>query len=158
MCGARLVSKGFVKRQMLTLIGKVEWKRRVGRCPHRCLGSQQTPLDDALSIDAYQQTSTELMRLGCLLAVFLPFDLVALMLQQLTGIAVSDNTIWQWVQVAGQQAMEQLKLQLQRLADGQHLQVESLNEMLEAIPLIIAADGVTVPFRPHSKTPKGKIV
>lgn len=158
VCHARLVSKGFVKRQMLTLVGQVEWKRRVGRCPHRCLGSQQTPLDDALNINAYQQMSTELMRLGCLLAVFLPFDLAAWMLQQLTGIAVSDDTIWQWVQVAGQQAMEQLKLQLQRLAEGQHPQVESLGEMLEAMPLIIAADGVTVPFRPQPKTPKGKIV
>lgn len=39
-CSARLVSKGFVKRQMLTLVGQVEWKRRVERCPHRCLGGQ----------------------------------------------------------------------------------------------------------------------
>jgi len=158
VCGTRLVSKGFVKRQMLTLVGTVEWKRRVGRCPHRCLGSQQTPLDSALSIDAYQQVSTELMRLGCLLAVFLPFELAAVILQQLTGIAVGDDTIWQWVQVAGQQAMEQLKLQLQRLAEGQHPQVEPLDEMLEAMPLIITADGVTVPFRSQPKTPKGKIV
>ena len=158
VCHAQLVSKGFVKRQMLTLVGQVEWKRRVGRCPHRCLGSQQTPLDDALSITPYQQTSTELMRLGCLLAVFLPFDLAAWMLQQLTGVGVSDDTIWQWVQVTGQQAIEQLKVQLQRLAEGQHPQVESLGEMLAAMPLIIAADGVTVPFRPHSKTAKGRIV
>ena len=63
VCSARLVSKGFVKRQMLTLVGKVEWKRRVGRCPHRCLGSQQSPFDTVLAIQAYQQTSTELMRL-----------------------------------------------------------------------------------------------
>ena len=158
VCGTRLVSKGFVKRQMLTLVGTVEWKRRVGRCPHRCLGSQQTPLDSALSIDAYQQASTELIRLGCLLAVFLPFDLAAVILRQLIGIAVSDETIWRWVQVAGQQAMEQLKLQLQRLAEGQHPQVEPLDEMLEAMPLIITADGVTVPFRSQPKTSKGKIV
>jgi hypothetical protein len=26
-CGAKLRSKGFVKRQMLTLVGYVEWKR-----------------------------------------------------------------------------------------------------------------------------------
>ena len=54
--------------------------------------------------------------------------------------------------------METLRLQLQHLAKGQLPQVESLDAMLEAMPLIIAADGVTVPFRPHSKTPKGKIV
>ncbi|MBV9388754.1 MAG: hypothetical protein JOZ78_20210 [Chroococcidiopsidaceae cyanobacterium CP_BM_ER_R8_30] len=42
-CGASLVSKGWVKRQILTLVGQVEWKRRVGRCPHRCSGSQSAP-------------------------------------------------------------------------------------------------------------------
>ncbi len=36
-CGARLESKGFVSRRMLTLVGWVKWRRRVGRCPHGCL-------------------------------------------------------------------------------------------------------------------------
>jgi hypothetical protein len=97
VCGTRLVSKGFVKRQMLTLVGQVEWKQRIGRCPHRCLGSEQTPFDEVLGIQAYQQTSTELIRLGCLLTVFLPFELTSHLLQQLTGAVVSDATIWQWV-------------------------------------------------------------
>ena len=158
VCQTQLHSKGFVNRRMLTLVGAVEWQRRVGRCPHRCPGSQKIPFDEVLGIRAYQQTSTELMRLGCLLAIFLPFELAAWMLQQLSGITVSDDTIWQWVQSAGQQAMEQLKLQLQYLADGQQPQGEFLDEILKAMPLIIAADGVTVPFRPQSKTPKGKIV
>lgn len=61
VCGTRLTSKGFAKRQMLTLVGLVEWKRRVGRCPHHCPGSQRIPLDEALKIQAYQQTSTELI-------------------------------------------------------------------------------------------------
>ncbi|MBD2096380.1 hypothetical protein H6F90_14660 [Trichocoleus sp. FACHB-591] len=60
---------------MLTLVGWVEWKRRVGRCPHYCSGSQQAPFDQELGIEPYQQTSMELMRLGCLLAVLLPFEL-----------------------------------------------------------------------------------
>lgn len=68
------------------------------------LGTQQTPFDKVLGIQAYQQTSVELARLGCLLAVFLPFDLAAWTLQQLTGITVSDDTIWQWVQAAGLKA------------------------------------------------------
>jgi len=158
VCQSRLVSKGFVKRQMLTLVGQVKWKRRVGRCPHHCPGSCRTPLDEVLSIRADQQTSTELMRLGCLLAVFLPFEVAAWMLQQLTGIAVSDDAIWQWVQTVGIQAMEKLKTQLQYLKNGRLPQVESLDEILVAMPLIIAADGVTVPFRRQAKTPKGKIV
>lgn len=127
VCGARLTSKGFVKRQMLTLIGKVKWKRRVGRCPHQCFGSQQVPFDVVLGINPYQQTSTELIRLGCLLAVFLPFEVAAWMMQQLTGITVSDDTIWNWVQVAGQNAMEQLAIQIQHLVDGESPKLEPLD-------------------------------
>ena len=157
-CSARLVSKGLVKRQILTLVGQVQWQRRVERCPHRCLGSQQAPFDTVLDIQAYQQSSTELMRLGCLLAVFLPFDLAAQLLVQLTGVDVSDATIWNWVQDGGQRAMKQLQLQLQQSADGKLAQVESLDATLDAMPLIIAADGVTVPFRRQPKSPKGKIL
>lgn len=54
--------------------------------------------------------------------------------------------------------MEHLKSQLQNLENGQSPQIESLDAILEAMPLIIAADGVTVPFRPHPKKPKGGIV
>ena len=130
VCGTRLVNKGFVKRQMLTLVGQVEWKRRVGRCPRHCSGSQSVPFDNVLEIQPYQQTSFELMRLGCLLAVFLPFGLAAWMLQQLCGIAVSDDTIWNWVQVSAKQAIEQLKIQLQQLEDGQSLPLEPLDATL----------------------------
>ena len=45
-CGAKLHSKGFAQRQMLTLVGWVEWRRRIGRCPNRCRGSQAAPLDE----------------------------------------------------------------------------------------------------------------
>jgi hypothetical protein len=156
VCCTALHSKGFVKRRMLTLVGEIEWKRRIGRCPHHCSGSHQAPFDEVLGIQAYQQTSLELVRLSCLLAVFLPFDLASQLLLQLTGIAVSGDTIWNWVQVSGQREME--NLQLQHLADGQQLQVESLDAMLLTMPLIIAADGVTVPFRPQPKSSKGKIL
>lgn len=158
VCHVPLHSKGFAKRRVLTLVGWVEWQRRVGRCRHHCSGSQVIPFDDVLGIAAYQQTSTELVRLGSLLAVFLPFEVAAWMLLQLTGITVSHDTIWQWVQRAGQKAMAQLESQLQDLAIGQSPQLESLDAMLSAMPLIIAADGVTVPFRSLPKTPKGKII
>jgi len=73
----------------------------------------------------------------------LPFELASRLLQQLSGIVVSDVTIW--VQVAGQQAIEQLKLQIQQLENGNSPQLESLDTTLEEMPLVIAADGVTVP-------------
>jgi hypothetical protein len=157
-CGRRLMSKGFVKRRMLTLVGEVEWKRRVGRCPRHCPGSHSTPFDNVLGIKAYQQTSTELLRLDCLLAVFLPFELAAMMLQELTGICVSHATIWNWAQAAAQQAKTQLETQLQDFNDGKHIQSETLEPMLMKMPLIIAADGVTVSFRSQPKTPKGGII
>ncbi|WP_449279991.1 hypothetical protein [Leptodesmis sichuanensis] len=85
-CGHCLQSKGFVSRRILTLVGWVEWKRRVGRCPNQCPGSYSTPFDRVLAITPYQQTSIELMRLGCLLAVFLPFELAVQLLEQLCSI------------------------------------------------------------------------
>ena len=109
-------------------------------------------------IRPYQQTSSELIRLGCLVAVFLPFEMAAWMLQQLCGIAVSKDTIWNWVQAVGKQAIEQLKIQLHQLEDGQLPPSASLAAKVAAMPLVIAVDGVTVPFRPQPKTPKGKIV
>lgn len=127
-------------------------------CPRHCLGSQKTPLDEVLGIEAYQQTSRKFIRLACLLAVFLPFELASRLLVQLTGIAVSDDTIWQWVQDAGQQAMEQLKELLQHHKNGQLPKLEPLDVTLTEMPLIITADGVTVPFRPQPRTPKGKII
>ncbi|WP_146141055.1 hypothetical protein [Stenomitos frigidus] len=68
---SRLESKGFVRRQRLTLVGWVEWRRRVGRCPNRCAGSHYTPFDTLLGLTADQKTSMAWVRLGCLLAVLL---------------------------------------------------------------------------------------
>lgn len=157
-CGTPLVSKGFAKRQILTIIGKIEWKRRIGRCPHQCPDSCKAPFDTTLNINAKQHTSTEVIRLGCLLAVFLPFELAASTLQQLTGIAVSDATIWNWVQRTGQQAKTQLDTDMQGFSNGELILTEVLSPTLEAMPLLIAADGVTVPFRAHPNTSKGSIV
>jgi hypothetical protein len=156
-CGSRLESKGFVSRRMLTLVGWVEWKRRVGRCPNRCPGSYSTPFDQVLAISAYQQTSVELMRLGCLLAVFMPFELAVQLLVQLCGIQMSDDTVWQWVQNFGQQAMQRVDTDLMHLANGVEPTLESSEPALEALPLVIAADGVSVPFRPYTGTANGKI-
>lgn len=156
-CGSRLHSKGFVGRRMLTLVGWVEWKRRVGLCPNRCAGSHVIPFDAMLGISAYQQTSVELVRLGCLLAVFLPYELAVQLLGQLCGVRISDDTVWQWVQQFGAQAMQQLEHELEQSAKGIEPGVEALDPLLVDLPLVIAADGVSVPFRPNTGTAKGKI-
>ena len=156
-CGSRLESKGFVSRRILTLVGWVEWRRRVGRCPQRCPGSHDAPFDAVLGIVPYQQTSIELMRLGCLLAVFLPFELAVQLLSQLCGICISDDTLWRWVQQFGRQAMQPLECELASLDKGIEPAIEAIDPTLMELPLVIAADGVSVPFRAQAGTPKGKI-
>lgn len=157
-CGAKLESKGFANRQMLTLVGWVEWRRRIGRCPNRCRGPQVVPLDAELEIAPYQQTSMELMRLGCLLSVFLPFGLAVHLLEQLSGVSISDAALWQWVQHFGAQQMNQVQVEVNDWQQGNKPPVEVMEEEVAALPLLIGADGVTVPFRPHAKSSKGKIV
>lgn len=156
-CGSRLESKGFVSRRMLTLVGWVEWRRRVGRCPNRCPDSHDAPFDGVLGIVPYQQTSIELMRLGCLLAVFLPYELAVQLLSQLCGICISDDTLWRWVQQFGRRAMQQLEGELTSLDKGIEPAIEATELAWVELPLVIAADGVSVPFRAQAGTPKGKI-
>src|SRR3990172_9441480 len=49
-CGTRLRSKGFLPRQLTTLLGIVRWERRVGRCPQGCKIGQVAPLDEQLGL------------------------------------------------------------------------------------------------------------
>jgi hypothetical protein len=130
----------------------------VSRCPNRCRGSQAVPLDEALGIAPHQQTSLELMRLGCLLAVFLPFGLAAHLLEQLSGIRISDAALWQWVQHVGQQQMAHVQVEVNHWQQRNKPPVEAMDEEVAVLPLLIGADGVTVPFRPYPKSNKGKIV
>lgn len=157
-CGAKLQSKGFADRQMLTLVGWIAWRRRIGRCPNRCSSPQVVPFDDELGIAPYQQTSMELMRLGCLLSVFLPFGLAVHLLEQLNGVTISDAALWQWVQHFGGQQMAQVQVEVNHWQQGSKPPVEVMDEEVATLPLLIGADGVTVPFRPHSKSNKGKII
>ena len=155
-CGKRLHSKGFVRRQITSVIGIIRWKRRVGRCPHGCRIGQVAPLDNALGLLPHQRTSVELQQLGCLLAIFVPFDTVTVLLSCLISVQVSSAAVWNWVQNAGQKAMGLLNDQLMELASGQLPQMESLDEAIGVLPLLIGADGVKVPFRPEGG--KGRTV
>lgn len=157
-CGHRLESKGFVPRHLSTLVGPLVWHRRIGRCPQRCRGSSLAPLDAELGISPYQQTSIELLRLGCLLSLFLPFELSAQLLAQLTGVSLSAQTLWSGVQQIGQQAMEQVEQQLGSLAQGCQPSTETIEAPIAQMTLALAADGVMVPFRPQLHSPKGKII
>ena len=155
-CGKRLHSKGFAPRQITSVIGTIRWKRRVGRCPHGCAIGQIAPLDNALGLLPHQRTSIELQQLGCLLAIFVPFETVAVLLNRLISVQVSSSAVWHWVQRAGEKAMDCLNNQLAELASGQLPQMESQDEAICVLPLLMGADGVKVPFRPEGG--KGRTV
>lgn len=156
-CGAKLESKGFVERQVQSLLGCIRWQRRVGRCPNRCPIGQVAPLDEALGLHPQQRTSGELKQMACGLAVFVPFETAAVLLRRLIGVSVSARAVWLWVQEAGHQAMQWLEHELAQVADGVSPDEESLADAAAA-PLLIGADGVMVPFRPHGGSPQGKRV
>ena len=148
-CGKRLHSKGFVPRQITSIIGIILWKRRVGRCPNGCAIGEVAPLDKALGLLPRQRTSSELQKLGCMLAIFVPFDTLSVLLNCLISVRVSPAAVWHWVQNAGQKAMDRLNDQLAELAAGQLPQMELLDEVISVLPLLVGADGVMVPFRPE---------
>jgi hypothetical protein len=157
-CGARLQSKGFIPRQILTLVGVIRWERRVGRCPHGCKIGQVAPLDTALGLAPQQRTSVEVKQIACALAVFVPFETVAALLHRWFELPVTPATVWGWVQTVGQCAMERLTHDLERLEQGVSPAAEPLDAETAARPLLIGADGVLVPFRPTAGSPKGRIV
>lgn len=98
------------------------------------------------------------MRLGCLLSLFVPYELAAWLLGQLSGVPVSASSLWNWVAHYGGMALSELSQQLAQQAAGQPVEAEVLEATLASLPLAIAADGVMVPMRPVAKTPKGKTI
>jgi len=155
-CGQRRQSKGQRPRQITTLLGTLHWRRRVYRCPQGCASGQVVPLDRALGLQPQQRTSTEVQHLACLLAVFVPFDLVSGLLQRCSGVTVSPGAIWQWVQRHGQQARQHLEAEITALEEGTPPASEVPDDATRQRPLLIGADGVMAPFRPQEGTPKGK--
>lgn len=157
-CGTPLDSKGFLSRKIKTIIGLIQWKRRVWRCPRGCKIGQVAPLDDELALEPNQRTSDELKQAACVLAIFVPFAIAASLLKTLTGVEVSAESIWNWVQCAGKEAMAKLKRELEALEQGQLPDAEEMESEVALLPLLIGGDGVMVPFRPNGGSPEGKTV
>ncbi len=157
-CGAPLESKGFVPRQIVTLVGVLHWKRRVGRCPHGCKIGQVAPLDTALGLAPQQRTSLEVKQIACALAVFVPFETAAALLRRWFDLSVAPGAVWDWVQSAGQCAIERLQRELERLEQGDAPTAEPMDAQTAAQPVLIGADGVMVPFRPAAGSPKGRVI
>lgn len=154
-CGKTLESKGKRARQVVTIVGILRWQRQVKRCPSGCRDSQVAPLDEVLGLRPNQRTGPHLKRMACALAVFVPFEIAVTLLYILTGNKVCASSIWNWVQDAGQRAMDRLQAELDAHANGAEPALEPMSDELQKLAMLVGADGVMVPFRPEEKTPKG---
>ena len=155
-CGTKLESKGQRGRSLVTILGKLCWSRQMRRCPKGCKGSQIAPIDKELGIESNQRTGPHIKRMGCALAVFVPFEIAASLLLMITGVSISSSSIWNWVQESGKRAKDNLEAKLKAVDDGQKAAIASMTEQVKRMAMLIGADGVMVPFRRHEKSPKGK--
>ena len=155
-CGKRLHSKGFKPRQIKSIIGVIKWERRLGRCSNKCAIGQVAPFDEELGLASNQKSDGGLQQVACLVAIFVPYETAEMLLKQLTGIKVSSQAIWEWVQSVGQRMMKSLEAELEELAAGKLPKAEAMSAEIAAQTLLMGADGVMAPFRPQAKTAKGK--
>lgn len=155
-CEQRLESKGLVQRELVTLIGKISWKRRVLRCPNKCQIGQVAPLDNELGLEMNQRTGIHVKRLSSILAIFVPFEIASMLLRTLIGISVSPNSIWNWVQWSGEMAQKRLLEAIEEFTADETSVGANLPVLWEKLILAVGADGVMVPFRPNGSDPKGK--
>ena len=155
-CGKRLHSKGFKPRQIKSIIGVIKWERRLGRCSNKCAIGQVAPFDKELGLASNQKSDGGLQQVACLVAIFVPYETAEMLLKQLTGIKVSSQAIWEWVQSVGQRMMKSLEAELEELAAGKLPKAEAMSAEIAAQTLLMGADGVMAPFRPQAKTAEGK--
>jgi hypothetical protein len=155
-CGKRLQSKGFKPRRIKSIIGVIKWERRVGRCSNKCAIGQVAPFDKELGVTSNQKSDSGLKQVACLVAIFVPYETAAMLLKQLTGIEVSTQAIWGWVQSVGERMIKSLEEELEALAAGELPEAEAMSAEIAAQTLLMGADGVMVPFRPQTKTAEGK--
>lgn len=155
-CGKRLQSKGFKPRQIKSIIGNIRWKRRLGRCSNKCVIGQIAPFDEELGLASNQKSDVGLQQVASLVAIFVPFETATMLLKQLTGIDISGQAVWKWVQSAGQRMMKSLEVELEALSAGELPETEVMSAEIAAQTLLTGADGVMVPFRSQAQTTVGK--
>lgn len=155
-CGEPLQSKGFISRQIISIIGLIQWRRRGWRCPCGCEIGQITPFDDQIGLKPNQKFSDEIKQIACLLAVFMPYNIASMLIFALTGTKVCPTSIWNWVQSAGKKAISNLEQELKALSEGKFPTREMIEEKVSQLLMAIGADGVMVPFRPNGGSPEGK--
>jgi phosphotransferase system HPr-like phosphotransfer protein len=69
------------------------------------------------------------VRLGCVLSLFMPYELGSWMLGQWSGLSVSASSLWKWVQIMGTQAQQNLEAQLDAHGSGVQVACEAISEV-----------------------------
>ncbi len=156
-CQKRIESRGSERRKILTLLGRVEFKRKIGRC-RNCGGSYLSLLDKSLGIAPRQRASNELRQIACLLSVFVPFETSSKILEIVVKLSIPAKTIYNWCQYFGSLAYNEKLWELHCQEQGLKGFQESISEDILSLPLVIGGDGVMVPFRPNEGSAKGPIV
>src|SRR2546430_3037014 len=95
--------------------------------------------------------------MGCLLAVFVLYETARRLLRQLTGVERAAGTALGVGPAGGATGDGAARGRVRSVGGGgEPPGVEPLTAELEALPLVIGADGVMVPLRPHPRRAKGK--
>jgi hypothetical protein len=87
-----------------------------------------------------------------------PYETVVRLLSKWIGVGISAGSVWNWVQQAGERAMQRVNREVEEMDLGQTPKEEKLEGSLVEMPLLIGADGVMVGFRPERGKAKGKTV
>ena len=70
-------------------------------------------------------------------------------------VKVNKDSIWNWVADVDQSVIDSLNAELDSLARAKTFASESIDREVAQLPLLIGADGVMVPFRRETRSPKG---
>lgn len=144
-CGRPLTARGTPARTVETLLGAVRLERPYfycGACKHGF-----SPLDEALALSP-QRKQPDLQKAGVRLAVELPYETAAELMQELTGVSLTEPPIHQTVAALTQgigvldvcPTAEEVRQKIAQVAQGKTWRPI----------LVLAIDGAEVPTRPQS--------
>lgn len=148
-CGRPLTARGTPARTVETLLGAVRLERPYfycGACKHGFY-----PLDEALALSP-QRKQPDLQKAGARLAVEVPYETAAELMQELTGVSLTEPPLHQTVAALTQgigvlevcPTAEEVRQKIAQVAQGKTWRPI----------LVLAIDGADVPTRPQSA--KGK--
>jgi len=148
-CGSILHARGSVNRTVETMVGTVSLTRPYFYCL-RC-GEGFYPLDEALQL-AERRKQWDMQKAAASLATEVPYETASELFSELTGLSLSDHTVYE---VVGEISQGLTILDVSPTADEISQRVAEVAQGKKWRPiLVLAIDGADVPTRPE--TAKGR--